>query len=195
MSILQIHKGDTYDERVVEKDVRNITDLYGYRGFPVVVQKDLVFADPKVEPGVVRINYQIIERKKRKAGEIVVVGNEITKQRVVEHFLDGILPGQDLSYPAMRDAEKKLARSNLFDQESKPTVSVIERNDNPDSEYADVLVNVKETMTGSLMFGASINSDAGLVGSIVLNERNFDLFRPPTSIDDISAGPSVARRR
>jgi outer membrane protein insertion porin family len=43
-------------------------------------------------------------------------------------------------------------------------------------------------MTGSLMFGASVNSDAGLVGSIVLNERNFDILRPPTSFDDILEG-------
>ena len=188
LSIVQVHKGDLYDERVVEKDVRNIQDLYGYRGYPVAVQKDLVFADPKVEPGVVRIQYQVIERKPRKVGEVLIDGNEITKARVVGHFLPGLLPGQTLSYPAMRDDEKLLARSNLFDQEMKPTVSVIDRNDNPESEYADVLVRVKETMTGSLMFGASINSDSSLVGSIVLNERNFDLFRPPTCMEDVWEG-------
>src|SRR5262249_51020254 len=29
--------------------------------------------------------------------------------------------------------------------------------------------------TGGLMFGVGVNSDAGLVGDIVLNERNFDI--------------------
>jgi outer membrane protein insertion porin family len=38
------------------------------------------------------------------------------------------------------------------------------------------------------MFGIGVNSDAGLVGSVVLNERNFDLFRPPTSLADILEG-------
>jgi outer membrane protein insertion porin family len=38
------------------------------------------------------------------------------------------------------------------------------------------------------MFGVGVNSDAGLNGSIVLNERNFDIMRPPTSIEDLLSG-------
>ncbi len=57
-----------------------------------------------------------------------------------------------------------------------------------DSEYKDILVNVHETQTGSLLFGVGVNSDAGLTGSIVLNERNFDILRPPTSFEDLLSG-------
>ena len=38
------------------------------------------------------------------------------------------------------------------------------------------------------MLGAGVNSDNGFVGSIVLNERNFDLFRFPTSFSDFFDG-------
>ena len=38
------------------------------------------------------------------------------------------------------------------------------------------------------MFGVGINSDAGLVGSIVLDEQNFDWTRFPTSWEDIRNG-------
>jgi outer membrane protein insertion porin family len=38
------------------------------------------------------------------------------------------------------------------------------------------------------MFGVGVNSDAGLTGSVVLNERNFDILRPPTSVDDLLSG-------
>lgn len=185
-SIVKVNKGALYDEKTVEQDIRNITDLYGWRGYPAVVDKRLVFGD-KNEPGVVRVEYQVIERKPFKVGEILIAGNEVTKNRVIYRMLN-IFPGQTLSYPSLRQGEADLRRSNLFDQEERPTISVIERTDNFDSEYKDVLVRVKETMTGSLMFGASVNSDAGLVGSIVLNERNFDILRPPTSIDDIFEG-------
>ncbi|NQU26496.1 MAG: BamA/TamA family outer membrane protein [Candidatus Nealsonbacteria bacterium] len=47
----------------------------------------------------------------------------------------------------------------------------------------DILLN--ETQTGRLMFGMGVNSDAGLVGSIVIDERNFDLFRPARSFEDV----------
>jgi outer membrane protein assembly complex protein YaeT len=188
LSILALHKGDKYDERTIDKDIRNITDLYGYRGYQTIVDKKLVFADKAVEPGVVRVEYQVVERTPAKVGEIVIVGNDVTKQRVILRQLRDIYPGQTLSYPALKAGEAALARSNLFDMEDRPTLSVIDRFDNPDSEYKDILVKVKETMTGSLMFGASVNSDAGLVGSIVLNERNFDICNPPTSIEDIWEG-------
>src|SRR5205807_3896136 len=123
----------------------------------------------------VRVEYQVIERKPFKVGDIVISGNDVTKNRIIYRYLNlaGVIPGQTLPYPGLRMAEKELARANLFDMEDRPTVSVIERDDAFDSEYKDILVRVKETMTGSLMFGASVNSDAGLVGSIVLNERNF----------------------
>jgi outer membrane protein insertion porin family len=49
-------------------------------------------------------------------------------------------------------------------------------------------VEVQEQRTGSLMFGIGVNSNAGLTGSIVLNERNFDILRPPTSSDDLFGG-------
>ena len=38
------------------------------------------------------------------------------------------------------------------------------------------------------MFGVGVNSDAGLVGSIVLDEQNFDWTRCPTSWEDIRNG-------
>jgi outer membrane protein insertion porin family len=45
-----------------------------------------------------------------------------------------------------------------------------------------------EDRTGRLMFGVGVNSSSGLVGSIVLQEQNFDIMRPPTSWDDIWNG-------
>ena len=169
--------------------MRNITDYYGYRGYPAVVDTREI-ADKDNTPGVVNVKYQIIEKRPYRVGEVFIAGNEVTKNRVILRMLAtaGLLPGQTLSYPGMREAERLLARSMLFDGVERPTISIIERYDNPYSDFKDLLVTVKETMTGSVMFGASVNSDAGLVGSIVLNERNFDIMRPPCSIEDILNG-------
>ena len=52
----------------------------------------------------------------------------------------------------------------------------------------DVLVTVQETNTGSLLFGLGVNSDAGLTGGTVLNERNFDILRPPDRFDGLFSG-------
>jgi outer membrane protein insertion porin family len=54
--------------------------------------------------------------------------------------------------------------------------------------YVVVDVDAEETQTGRLMIGAGVNSNAGLVGNIVIDEQNFDLFRLPRSWDDIRNG-------
>ena len=52
----------------------------------------------------------------------------------------------------------------------------------------DIFFDGQETQTGRLMLGVGINSDAGLVGNIVLDERNFDWRRPPRSWEDFRNG-------
>jgi outer membrane protein insertion porin family len=58
----------------------------------------------------------------------------------------------------------------------------------PPPGWLDALVEATETQTGRIMFGVGVNSDAGLVGSAVLDEQNFDIMRPPTSFRDIYNG-------
>jgi outer membrane protein insertion porin family len=56
---------------------------------------------------------------------------------------------------------------------------------------ADLDVFVTEAQTGRLMFGVGVNSDAGLIGSFVLEENNFDITRWPTSWRDLSDGTAL----
>jgi outer membrane protein insertion porin family len=55
-------------------------------------------------------------------------------------------------------------------------------------QAVDVLVGLQETQTGRLMIGAGVNSNAGIVGNIVLDERNFDWRRWPRSFEDFRNG-------
>ena len=50
----------------------------------------------------------------------------------------------------------------------------------------DVFTN--ETQTGKLMVGVGVNSDAGLVGNVVIDEQNFDISRWPSSWEDFRDG-------
>jgi outer membrane protein insertion porin family len=58
----------------------------------------------------------------------------------------------------------------------------------PPPGWVDLDVYGQETQTGRLMFGVGINSNAGLLGNIVLEENNFDISRPPRSWQDIVNG-------
>ncbi len=49
-------------------------------------------------------------------------------------------------------------------------------------------VFVTPARTGRFMVGGAVNSDAGVTGQIVLDERNFDILRFPRSFQDLFSG-------
>ena len=59
--------------------------------------------------------------------------------------------------------------------------------DEPDRE-AILIPQVEETQTGRLSFGVGVNSEAGVVGNIVLDEQNFDISRFPRSFSELGTG-------
>ncbi|HXG10251.1 MAG TPA: outer membrane protein assembly factor BamA [Gemmataceae bacterium] len=180
-----IRPGEFYDEAKVTAGRNRIQDYYGYTGRNPVIKEELF----SPEPGVCLVHYEIQERPPARVGQIFIVGNEVTRQNVILRQVP-LFPGQILTYPDLRVAERNLARLNIFEVNPetgvRPTVTVI--NPEEDSEFKDILVTVQETRTGAFLLGVGVNSDAGLTGSIVLNERNFDILRPPTSFEDFLSG-------
>jgi outer membrane protein insertion porin family len=173
-----------YSQADVDKDVARIKDYFGATGREARVQMTPLF--DKSTPGVCQVQYEVIERPPARVGQVFVVGNVRTQDHVILNQVPEY-PGQLLTFPDLRVAKRNLERLGIF----KPgSVEVTAQDDpnNPDSEYKNIFVNLEEDNTGSLLFGVGVNSDAGLTGSVVLNERNFDITRLPTSFDDLLSG-------
>jgi outer membrane protein insertion porin family len=51
----------------------------------------------------------------------------------------------------------------------------------PDRSWADIVTNVEEGSTGSLMFGVGVTSYGGLSGNFIYHESNFDISAWPRS--------------
>jgi outer membrane protein assembly complex protein YaeT len=187
LHLVQTKPGEFYSGAKVSLDKLLLTNYYGYEGRPTTVREQDYY-DPN-KPGEVQVHYEIMERPPVRVGEIFIIGNDVTRENVIRRQIH-LFPGQILTYPDIQRSETDLARLNIFeiDQEKgiRPTVTVLDPDS--DTEFKNVLVQVQETRTGSLLFGVGVNSDAGLVGSIVLNERNFDITRWPTSVDDLLSG-------
>jgi outer membrane protein assembly factor BamA len=122
-------------------------------------------------------------------GQIIVVGNERTSQSVILRQLP-FNSASVLSYDALREAETNLARLGIFEvsDEVRPTVRVLDNPNDPESEFKDVLVTVQEAATGMLAWGIGVDCEDGLFLSVVLSERNLDVTRFPTSLDDLGSG-------
>ncbi len=184
-SMTELKPGQRYDRRVAKADVMRIEDHYGYRGYRIGVNEQ-VYEVPD-QPGLVRVHYTVQGDRGEpdRVGRIIIEGNEVTQDRVIMNQLD-LRPGQILQYPRLEDARIRLARLGIFDPQDPPIVEALPNEF--DSPYKDVYVRVKETRTGQFMVGGGVNSNAGLNGSIVLNERNFDITRFPTSWEDFRMG-------
>ena len=185
--VMKLKAGDTYDRHIAQADMRNITDLYGYSGRKVVSKEELVYTGP----GLVTVQYTMQERPPDRVGRVIIVGNDVTRENVIRRQVP-LYSGQILEYPNLAQAERNLAKLGIFEMNpeagQRPTVSVLDpMSDNP---CKDILVQVQETQTGSILFSVGVNSDAGVTGSIVLNEKNFDITRFPTSFDELLAGRS-----
>lgn len=183
--VTKLKSGDLYDKNIVYADLKNIGDLYGYSGRRVNPREEVVYNGP----GEVTVLYQVAERPPDTVGRVIVSGNEVTRENVIRRQVP-VYPGQILEYPALAQAERNLAKLGIFEMDpekgQRPTVAVLDpMSDNP---VKDILVQVQETQTGSLLFSVGVNSDAGVQGSVVLNEKNFDITRWPTSFDDMLSG-------
>ncbi len=184
-SVTKLKPGEVYDKNVVTADLRNIRALYGNTGV-LVNPKEEVF---QTGPGEVTVQYTLQERPPATVGQVIIIGNTVTRDNVIRRQVP-LRPGQILTYPDLQVAEANLARLGIFETDpekgQRPTVTVLD----PDSDnpVKDILVQVTEAPTGSFLLGVGVNSDAGISGSIVLNERNFDITRVPTSLDELLSG-------
>jgi len=136
----------------------------------------------------------IVEGERFRTGEVIIRGNTITKGDVVRREVR-VSPGAPLDRVGVELTQRRLANSRLFarpspaDPNAGAQVEILPE-DPAHPGYRDVLVEITETNTSSLNFGAQVNSDAGLAGFIEARFWNFDITDPPTSFDDWASGRS-----
>jgi outer membrane protein assembly complex protein YaeT len=167
--------GDAVLERRLEADQRTLEMLYGDRGYiERAVTRTRVFS---ATPGRVIITFDIKEGEPFTVGRIVVRGNEHTKDKVVRRALS-LYPGDVFNQTEMRAAEQKLIETRIFSSASVTPVG-------EQPEQRDIVINVEEApKAGDLLFGVGVTSNSGLVGSVIIDIKNFDLFDWPRSFSE-----------
>ncbi len=190
--VVGLQTGERYDESLVQADTQRITMLYGNGGHQVGVKREY-YAVPE-KPGVVDVCFRVYEpdngygRGPDRIGVIKIEGNTYTEERVIRNELGGLLPGQVLQYPLIKQAEGNLARRGIFDPEEPPQIFVVPSDRG--EQYKDLVVKVKETRTGMVGLQVGVNSNAGLNGTLAINQRNFDITKFPRNFDELIGGNS-----
>jgi len=192
VGLMSIKPGDVYSENKLRASVKNIEDSYGKLGYIL----DL----PPFETTTARISQRevrdenrpevtlilfIHEGKPTTLGQIVTGRNEITQQKVVLRQID-LKPDRPVDDSALEESQRRLDGLRLFVPNAIRVKVLPEDPRRPG--VRDVYMETPETNTGEFNIGAAIGSDAGVVGTISLVQRNFDVFDTPDSFEELISG-------
>lgn len=181
--ISPIKPGDTYSRAEVRRAIDAVADAYrklGYLDAQVQGQERRDSEQPLVD-----LELLVVEGRRFKTGMVYIQGNTLTQQKVVRREVT-IKPDRWLDGTEARRTEQRLREGRLF--EPSGVKVTVQPEDASLPGYRDVLIEVEETNTGTLSFGAAVNSDAGLSGVVTLNQRNFDVADWPESFDELVRG-------
>lgn len=176
-TLLGLEEGDVLLRQQLDMDVRALQDHYGQYGYLYAgVRATPVFS---ATPGLVIVTFEITENDQYRVGRVVPRGNTRTKNKVVLRALNLYPPDDLLDMTEVRDAERRLRESGYFD-----TARVYPVGDEPG--VRDLIVDVQEAeKVGDFLFGFGVTSNSGLVGSVVLDMKNFDLFDTPRNFSEL----------
>jgi len=177
---LQLKPGDLLRDETLREDVRRVTDLYGEIGY-VEARVGTSF-EYLEQAAVANVVFDVVERTRSRFGRVTIRGNTRTQDRVVRRELR-FYPGEDYNTVKARQGERGLMDTGLF---SRATVTPLEDIDGS----REALVEVEEAETVQFLIGAGISTDSGVIGSLTIDNRNFDLFDWPRDFGEFFRGQS-----
>ncbi len=163
-AVLKIKPGIVYSPTLVENSIERMERLATRNGIDFL----------RVEPRITRndreltldVEFMLVRGPRVFVERIDIEGNTTTLDRVIRRQFD-IVEGDPFNPRQIRQAAQRIRALRYF---SSAEVNAREGS-RPDQVVVDV--DVEETTTGSLSFGANFSSDAGLGFSIGFTERNF----------------------
>jgi outer membrane protein assembly factor BamA len=130
----------------------------------------------------VRLNYDVSEGPRSRVGRITIRGNVRTQERVVRRELR-FYPGEDFNTVKAREAEQRILETGLFDRATITALGDI-------NGEREALVEVEPARQVDFLVGLGVSTDSGVLGSLNINNRNFDLFDWPRTWGEFFRGQS-----
>ena len=183
----KLKAGQFYSEDQSRFDIRSISRRYKEIGF---IDVRVSYRRTFTGAGKVLCEFDVVEGGRFRIGEIIITGNEATHDNVIRHILDeeGFRPGQWYNGEIARGDEtgelERLIKRTVY------TESTFIKQVGSKPDQRDARINITEGQTGSVMLGAGVSSNRGLIGQLVFDQRNFDITDWPDSWKEFASGKS-----
>ena len=159
----KLQSGKLFDVTKLRKDITHIRQAVSDKGYAFAN----VFPDVKQDrqKHLVNITYVVKPNKKVTVNNITIAGNARTKDSVIRRELY-LSEGENFSQSDLTDSTNALRRTGYFNN-----VQIIPKQVTPAT--MDLLVQVDEASTGSIMGGVSYGSYDGFGVNAGVSDRNF----------------------
>ncbi len=172
---LKMKTGQIFSPDRLRTDMNAVRDYYLARGYvDAVIRPETVFNEKTQK---IDILFSIMESTISYLEQIKIQGNTKTKDIVIRREL-AVKPGEVFNGVKIRRSQERLMNLGYF----KNVFMDIEPTE--DSQKKNLLVNVEETKTGEIGFGAGFSSIDNLIGFVELTQKNFDWMNFPTFTGD-----------
>ena len=184
---MRVFEGQVYDRDDAEKEVRRMTRMYHEQGYvDALVTQRPIFSDRDDQRNVI-LRFTIQEGQQFRIGRVEISGNHLCQDKVIRRVMDeyDFTPGElfnaDIAQSRGRSTLERFIRGATSAEEV-----IIHAVDPADGRTGqkDVNVDITEGMTGMIMPGVGISSDTGFNGSLVYQQRNFDIMDWPESLKE-----------
>ena len=163
MSDLDLHTGRVFNITKMRKDMKMLKNKAGDLGYAYAKVTPNMHKDP--EKGIVDLQYILTPGQKVKIGDVLISGNDETKDRVIRRYIY-LAPGDLYSATDLKESQNALQRTGFFEKVDIQTQRISE-------DKVNLLVKVKETQTGTISAGGGYGSYEGLMVNASISDRNL----------------------
>ena len=163
MSDLRLREGKVFNIKKMRLDMKYLKEQVGNLGYAYARINPNFHKDEK--KGLVDLQYQIIPGKKVKINDVLISGNDITKDRVIRRYIY-LAPGDIYNYTDLKDSKSALGRTGYFEK-----VDIVP--ERIDDNRVNLLVKVKEAQTGSISAGGGYGSYQGVMVNASISNKNL----------------------
>src|SRR5919109_2292412 len=163
-SLMRLQEGEIFDRSQLANDVLKLSDRYTERGYAFADVVPLTNIDQ--EKRLVNIDVQIDRGPQVRVGRILIVGNEITRDKVIRREIR-LNEGDLFDSSRLRRSRQRLGNLGFFEEVKLDTRR------RPEEDLVDLEARVKEQPTGAFTAGAGYSSTQAVIGTASVRQNNL----------------------
>jgi len=160
---LSLKSGRIFSISKMRKDMKMLEEAAGNLGYAYAKASPNMHKDP--EKGTVSIQYQLKAGNKVTINDVLISGNDTTKDRVIRRYIY-LAPGDLFNATDLKDSKSALGRTGFFE-------AVDIQSQRVSDDKINLLVKVKETSTGTISAGGGYGSYEGLMVNASISDKNL----------------------